>query len=102
MVSRLRRILWCDGEWEESLRLGPTGDGSQAGAAQKISAFNAAQQTAPPCDAPDWQREPLRITFHTAGKDAISYDFVPGSAVLVEDSADDDETPAAAASAAAQ
>lgn len=70
--------------------------------ARKISAFNAAQQTAAPCEAPDWQREPLRVTFHPAGKDAISYDFVPGSAVLVEDSDDDEETPAAATKAAAQ
>jgi hypothetical protein len=64
--------------------------------ARKISAFNATQPTAPVCEPPDWQREPLRITFHPAGKDAVSYDFVPGSAVLVEDSGDDVEAPAAA------
>jgi hypothetical protein len=63
---------------------------------KKISAFNATQQTMPVCEPPDWQREPLRITFRPAGKDAVSYDFVPGSAVLVEDSGDDDEAPAAA------
>jgi len=38
----------------------------------------------------------LRITFHAAGKDAASFDIVPGSAVLVEDSNDEPETPAAA------
>ena len=69
--------------------------------AKKISAFNAVQQTTPPCDPPDWQRDPLRITFRPAGKDTISYDFVPGSAVLVEDSGDDD-APAATAGASAQ
>ena len=58
--------------------------------AKKIVAFNAVQQTEPACDPPDWQREPLRITFHPAGKDAVSYDFIPGSAVLVEDASDDD------------
>jgi hypothetical protein len=64
--------------------------------AKKISAFNATQQTTPVCEPPDWQREPLRITFHPSGKDAVSYDFVPGSAVLVEDSGDDDKAPVAA------
>ncbi len=35
-----------------------------------------------------------RITFHPTGKDAVSFDLIPGSAVLVEDSADEAETPA--------
>jgi hypothetical protein len=61
---------------------------------KRIAAFNAAQLTAPPCDPPEWQRDPLRITFHPTGRDAISYDFVPGSAVLVEDTGDDDAPPA--------
>jgi hypothetical protein len=38
------------------------------------------------CGTTEWQREPLRITFHPAGRDAASFDLVPGSAVLVEDS----------------
>jgi len=46
------------------------------------------------CSRTEWQREPLRVTFHPAGKDAASFDIVPGSAVLVEDSADDPDTPA--------
>ncbi len=50
----------------------------------------------PACAAPEWQREPLRVSFHPAGKDAVSYDIVPGSAVLVEDSGDEEETPVAA------
>jgi len=49
-----------------------------------ISVFSATQKAAAACDPPG-------ITFHPAGKDAISYDFVPGSAALVEDSGDDDE-----------
>ncbi len=55
-----------------------------------------------PCELPDWQREPLCITFRPAGKDAVSYDFVPGSAMLVEDSGDDADTPAASSDAKAQ
>ncbi len=48
------------------------------------------------CGDPEWQRDPLRVTFHPAGKDAATYQIVPGSAVLVEDSGDDD-APAASA-----
>lgn len=70
--------------------------------AKKLSAFDAAQMPSPVCMAPDWQREPLRITFHPAGKNAVSYDIVPGSAVLVEDSSDDADAPGAAADSKAQ
>ena len=38
----------------------------------------------------------MRLTFHPAGKDAVSYDIVPGSAVLVEETDDEAETPEAA------
>jgi hypothetical protein len=61
--------------------------------ARKLVPFDAANQPAPACAPPDWQREPLRITFHPAGKDAVSFDVVPGSAVLVEDTDDEAETP---------
>jgi hypothetical protein len=64
--------------------------------AKKMAAFDEQNRPDPACDAPEWQREPLRIRFHPAGKDAVSFDIVPGSAVLVEDSADDAEAPAAA------
>ena len=57
--------------------------------AKKLSAFDRGNQPAPACAPPDWQREPLRITFHPAGRDPASFDLVPGSAVLVEDSSDD-------------
>jgi hypothetical protein len=63
--------------------------------AKKISAFDR-DQPAPACAPPDWQREPLRITFHPAGRDQLSFDLVPGSAVLVEDSTDEAESPAPA------
>ncbi len=61
--------------------------------AKKLAAFDAEDHPNPACAPPDWQRDPLRITFHPAGKDAVSYNFVPGSAVLVEDSDDEGETP---------
>jgi hypothetical protein len=60
--------------------------------AKKLSAFDAQNQSALTCATAEWQREPLRVTFHPAGKDAVSYDIVPGSALLVEDSDDDTET----------
>jgi hypothetical protein len=59
--------------------------------AKKLAAFDAHDQAAPACASAEWLREPLRVTFHPAGKDAVSYDIVPGSAVLVEDSGDDSE-----------
>jgi hypothetical protein len=61
--------------------------------AKKLAAFDAENHPEPVCAPPDWQREPLRIAFHPAGSDAVSYDIVPGSAVMVEDTGDEDETP---------
>ncbi len=62
--------------------------------AKKVDAFNPdpSGNAAPVCTLPEWQREPLRVTFHPAGKDALSFDVVPGSAVLVEESGDEPET----------
>jgi hypothetical protein len=59
--------------------------------AKKVDAFDPDPKTRPDpvCAQPDWQREPLRVTFHPTGKSELSFDIVPGSAVLVEDSADD-------------
>ena len=59
--------------------------------AKKLAAFDAGESADPVCAAAEWQREPLRVTFHPAGKDAVSFDLVPGSAVLVEESDDDAE-----------
>jgi hypothetical protein len=63
---------------------------------KKLAAFDSENPSGPACALPDWQREPLRISFHPTGKDAVSYDLVPGSAALVEDSGDEDEAPAPA------
>jgi hypothetical protein len=60
--------------------------------AKKLAAFDGAEQHEAVCAAAEWQREPLRITFHPAGRDAVSFDLVPGSAVLVEDAEDEGET----------
>ena len=65
--------------------------------AKKLAAFDPENHPVPACDTAEWQREPLRITFHPAGRDAVSFDVVPGSAVLVEDAGDEPETAAAAA-----
>lgn len=65
--------------------------------ARKLAAFDAESHAEPVCGAAEWQREPLRVTFHPTGKDAVSFDVVAGSAVLVEESGDDAEPPAAAA-----
>jgi hypothetical protein len=69
---------------------------------RKVDAFDPDPKSRPDpvCGPPEWQREPLRVTFHPTGKDALSFDIVPGSAVLVEDSGDDAETPGAAAASA--
>jgi hypothetical protein len=61
---------------------------------KKLTAFEPGSHPEPICAATDWQREPLRVTFHPSGKDAVSFDVVPGSAVLVEESDDDAETTA--------
>lgn len=69
---------------------------------KKLAAFDRADHANPACGPAEWQRDPIRITFHATGKDAVSYDIVPGSAVLVEDSGDDAaETPAPATPTAA-
>jgi hypothetical protein len=62
--------------------------------AKKLAGFDAENHADPVCGAAEWQRDPLRVTFHPAGKDGVSFDLAPGSAVLVEDSGDDAETPA--------
>ncbi len=61
--------------------------------AKKIAAYDPDPKSHPDgvCRQPDWQREPLRVTFHPAGKDDLSFDVVPGSAILVEDSAESSE-----------
>lgn len=46
----------------------------------------------PACGEPEWQREPLRVTFRPAGREAASFELAVGSAALVEDTADEPET----------
>ena len=72
--------------------------------ARKVDAFDPDPKSRPDpvCAPPDWQRDPLRVTFHPTGKDALSFEIVPGSAVLVEDSGDDAETAGQPAPAAAR
>jgi hypothetical protein len=66
---------------------------------KKLDAYDSdpAAHSDPVCIPPDWQRDPLRITFHQVGKGDFMYEIVPGSAVLVEDSGDETESAAAAA-----
>jgi len=64
--------------------------------AKKMSAFDPESHPEPACGPAEWQREPLRVTFHPTGKEPVSYDIVPGSVVLVEEAGDEAETPAAA------
>lgn len=54
--------------------------------AKKLSAFGAESRTEPVCAAVAWQRDPFRVTFNPSGMGAVSFEIVPGSAVLVEDS----------------
>jgi hypothetical protein len=61
--------------------------------AKKLAAFEPAERAVAACGAPEWQRDPMRVTFHPSGNDAVSFELVPGSAVLVEES--DDESDAA-------
>jgi len=67
--------------------------------AKKLAAVSRTDGPAPACLPPEWQREPLHVTFHAAGKDPVGFDLAPGSAVLVEDSGDDGETSPAAQNA---
>jgi hypothetical protein len=60
--------------------------------AKKLAALGTGDRVEPVCATAEWQREPLRATFHPTGQDAIGFDIVPGSAVLVEESDDDAET----------
>jgi hypothetical protein len=61
--------------------------------AKKLSGYDVENHPNPVCSEAEWQREPLRVTFHPAGQDAVSYDLVPGSAVLVEDADEESEKP---------
>jgi hypothetical protein len=57
--------------------------------AKKLAAFDPENHPSPVCGLAEWQREPLRVTFHPTGRDAVNFEVVPGSAVLVEDAGDE-------------
>ncbi len=63
--------------------------------AKKLMSFDAANHPDPACDPVAWQRTPLRVTFHPAGMDAVAFDIVSGSAMLVEGTGGEPQTPAA-------
>ncbi len=46
------------------------------------------------CAPPEWQRDPLRVTFHPTGRDPASFDVTLRSAVLVEDADEETESKA--------
>jgi hypothetical protein len=64
--------------------------------AKKLSPWTAGESQLPACGAALWQREPLRVTFQPSGAEAVSYDLVGLSAVLVEDGNGNDEAAPAA------
>jgi len=62
--------------------------------AKKLAAYDAENHPWPVCALPQWQREPLRISFHpTSDQEPVSFDLVGNSAVLVEDG-DEETSPA--------
>jgi len=63
--------------------------------AKRLAAFDAENRPAQACGSPEWQREPLRITFHPSGREPVGFDIAPGSAVLVEESGDEPQAPSA-------
>ncbi len=69
--------------------------------AKKLEAFapDLKEQVDPVCAGTEWQREPLRVTFHPAGREPASFAVVPGSAMLVEDASDESEAAAPPAKA---
>jgi hypothetical protein len=61
---------------------------------KKLAAFTVESHPDPVCGATEWQREPLKVTFHPTGQESASFDLAPGSALLVEDSGDEADEPA--------
>jgi hypothetical protein len=60
---------------------------------RKLAAYDPGNHAEPACGPSEWQREPLRVTFHPTGKEPVSFDIVPGSAVLVEEADGEAEKP---------
>lgn len=55
---------------------------------RKLSGFDLENHPFPACGSPEWQREPLKVTFHPTGGPAAGFDLVGGSAALVEENED--------------
>ena len=62
---------------------------------KKIGAFDPAAEL-PACAPAEWQRDPLRVVFHPAGREPMSFALLPGSALLMEEADDEEASPAAA------
>jgi hypothetical protein len=61
--------------------------------AKKLSPFDLENHPWPICGLPDWQREPLKVTFHPNGREDAGFNLVGGSAALIEEN-DDSDAPA--------
>ena len=59
---------------------------------KKLTSFDLENHPFPACGPPEWQREPLKVTFHQTGGPASGFDLISGSAALVEEN-DDPENP---------
>ncbi len=68
--------------------------------AKKLSAFDPEGHPDPVCALAEWQREPLGVTFHPTGEQAVRFDILAGSAVPAavpaKDPGDQPASPAAA------
>ena len=60
---------------------------------KRLEAFDLSNAPQPACGPAEWQRDPMRVTFHPVGKDAVSFDLMAGSAVLVESDSDETASP---------
>jgi len=60
--------------------------------AKKLRAFDLGRYPERVCEPVEWQREPMKVLFHPAGKEAVGYEILPGSAVLVEENTEDPDT----------
>jgi hypothetical protein len=58
--------------------------------AKKLGVWDPADHPSPVCAPTIWQRDPLKVTFQPGRAEAVSYDLVGASAVLVEDGDDSD------------
>ena len=59
---------------------------------KKLGAYDAEHHPDPVCGPVEWQRQPLKASFHPTGREAVSFEVVPGSTLLVEDAGDEPET----------